>query len=297
MFNRKELRVRDPFVVLFEGNYYMYGTREEKTVFCYRSRDLEHWEMGEDVFTISEDSWAVRNVWASEIHAYRGKFYLFVSLLGKHGLRGTQVAVADRPDGRFLPLCDRPVTPLDKSCIDGTLFLDGETPYVIYSHDWPDNYLAEKQAYVGELWGAELDHELRSIVGEPFLLFASDEAPLSHETPHHVRRQEGSFTRYGSDAPFLQRLSDGRLLLTWSPYLQDRYVVLSALSESGSPRGPWRHVEEPLFWEDGGHAMFFRHADGALCMCLHAPEKPPMERARIFRMEECEQGLRIASEI
>lgn len=297
MQKRLDLRVRDPFIVPYEGYYYMYGTREERTVFCYRSRDLENWEILCDVFTIPTDSWGVRNVWASEVHLYNSRFYLFVSLLSKNGLRGTQVAIADTPYGSFEPLCNRPLTPVEQSCIDGTLFLDGDTPYIIYSHDWPDNYVKEKDAYVGELWGAQVREDLSEIVGEPFLLFASDEAPLSRETPHRISKDGAGFVRYGSDAPFLQRLSDGRLFLTWSPYLQDRYVVLYAISESGDIRGPWKHGDAPLFGEDGGHAMFYRDFDGGLRMCLHAPEKPPMERARIFRMRENDGGLEILSEV
>lgn len=297
MTNRLQLRVRDPFIVPFEGFYYMYGTREERTVFCYRSRDLEHWEVHCDVFTIPEDSWGARDVWASEVHAYRSRFYLFVSLLGKNGLRGTQVAVADRPDGCFVPVRNHPLTPTWQSCIDGTLFVDGDTPYIVYSHDWPDHYVKEKGAYVGEICGAQVREDLSEIVGDPFLLFASDEAPLSRNTPHRVSKDGAHFVRYGSDAPFVQRLSDGRLLLTWSPYLQDRYIVLYAISENGSIRGPWRHGDAPLFDGDGGHAMFFRDFDGELRMCLHAPEKPPMERARIFRVTESSEGISLLSEI
>ena len=92
--------------------------------------------------------------------------------------------------------------------------------------------------------------------------------------------------RYGSDAPFLQQLSDGKLLLTWSPYLDDNYVVLSAVSESGDLRGPWTHVLTPLYDQNGGHAMFFRDLNARLCMCLHAPESDMLERAHIFEMEE-----------
>lgn len=297
MTERLHLRVRDPFIVAFQGYYYMYGTREERTVFCYRSRDLEHWEVHCDVFTIPEDSWGARDVWASEVHAYRSRFYLFVSLLGKNGLRGTQVAVADRPDGCFVPVRNHSLTPAWQSCIDGTLFVDGDTPYIVYSHDWPDHYVKEKGAYVGEICGAQVREDLSEIVGDPFLLFASDEAPLSRNTPHRVSKDGAHFVRYGSDAPFVQRLSDGRLLLTWSPYLQDRYAVLYAISENGSIRGPWRHGDAPLFDGDGGHAMFFRDFDGELRMCLHAPEKPPMERARIFRVTESSEGISLLSEI
>ena len=37
--------------------------------------------------------------------------------------------------------------------------------------------------------------------------------------------------RYGSDAPFLYRLKNGKLLLLWSPYPIDTYVVCSAVSD------------------------------------------------------------------
>ena len=49
-------------------------------------------------------------------------YYLFVSLLGRNGRRGTQIAVADQPEGPFLPLTDHAVTPAQQSCIDGTLY-------------------------------------------------------------------------------------------------------------------------------------------------------------------------------
>ena len=97
-------------------------------------------------------------------------------------------------------------------------------------------------------------------------------------------------TRYGTDAPFFRTLSNGSLLLTWSPYLQDNYVVLSVISSSGKLRGPWAHVAEPLFTDNGGHAMFFHRTDGTLCMCLHAPEAHMLERAHLFEMAE-ENGL------
>jgi hypothetical protein len=84
----------------------------------------------------------------------------------------------------------------------------------------------------------------------------------------------------------VQKLSDGRLLLTWSPYLDGNYVVLKVYSESGSVRGPWTHAEKPLFDGNGGHAMFFRDADERLVMCIHAPERNMLERARIFEVGE-----------
>ena len=227
----------------------------------------------------------------------RGKFYLFVSLLGKNGLRGTQIAVSDTPRGPFAPLVPRAVTPQDQSCIDGTLYVHEGKPYIFYSHDWPDNYVAEKSAYVGELWAAELEEDLTAIKGDPWLVFASDESPISKSTPHHITWEGKKSMRYGSDAPFLQKLSDGSLLLTWSPYLQNNYVVLSVVSKSGSVFGPWEHLPEPLFDQNGGHAMFFRDLEGRNIMCLHAPEKGPLERACLFEVAETDGVMKIVKEI
>ena len=103
--------------------------------------------------------------------------------------------------------------------------------------------------------------------------------------------------RHGSDAPFVQKLSDGRLVLTWSPYLNGNYVVLKVYSESGSVKGPWTHAEKPLFDENGGHAMFFRAADDKLLVCIHAPEKHMLERAHIFEVGERDGDFVILGEL
>lgn len=297
MLKRLDIRVRDPYILLHENVYYLYATSGEKTLSYYTSFDLENWEPGGIAFEIPADSWALKDVWAAEVHAYQEKFYLFVSLLGKHGLRGTQIAVADHPGGPFLPLENRPVTPLNQSCIDGTLFVSHGTPYIIYSHDWPDRYIVEKDAYVGRICAAQLSTDLHTIVGEPVVLFDSDQAPISRATPDHRMWEGHAVIRYGSDAPFIQSLSGGRLLLTWSPYLNGNYVVLGAICDSGSIFGPWKHLEHPVFQSNGGHAMFFHDNEERLLMCLHAPESPMLERAHLFQMEEQNGLLTVMREI
>lgn len=291
---RNEIRVRDPYIVAHEGFYYMYATSGERTLSYYYGTDLDNWEPGGIAFEIPNDFWAYKDVWAAEVHKYKDKFYLFVSLLGKNGLRGTQIAVSDTPKGTFTPVSQRAVTPKEQSCIDGTLFVNDGIPYIVYSHDWPDNHIKEEHAFVGEICAARMSEDLTEIVGEPTVLFASNEAPISKRTPHKISETE---VRYGSDAPFVQRLSDGRLLLTWSPYLQNNYVVLSALSSDGTLWGKWRHSSVPLFDRNGGHAMFFETFDGKKCMCVHAPEKELEERAHIFEVGECENGLKIVKEV
>lgn len=275
----------------------MYATSGERSLSYYISKDLENWEEGGIVFEIPDAFWAYKDVWAGEVHKYNGKYYLFVSLLGKNGLRGTQIAVSDTPNGRFVPIIDHAVTPLDKSCIDGTLFLHKGKPYIFYSRDWPNNYEPEKQSFVGEIWVAELTADLTSIKGEPHRLFASDEAKLSYKNPHDITWEGKKTKRYGSDAPFVQRLSNGALFLTWSPYLKDKYVVLGAISKSGNIYGPWEHLEEALFDGNGGHAMFFEDAQARKIMCIHAPERDMQERAHLFLVGESDKGIKIIKEI
>lgn len=297
MLKRNEIRVRDPFIVFEQGQYYMYATTGEMTLSYYTTTDLESWEYGGVAFEIPADFWAYQDVWAAEVHKYRGRFYLFVSLLGKDGLRGTQIAVADTPKGPFIPLVDHAVTPKEQSCIDGTFYIQDGVPYIIYSHDWPDHYIAEEDAYIGEICAAQLREDLTEIVGEPWVLFASNESPISRKTPDHMVWNGKNIIRYGSDAPFVQKLSDGSLILTWSPYLNDNYVVLSAISKSGNIQGPWEHMPIPLYDQNGGHAMFFNSAQGKCYMCIHVPEQHMLERAHIFEVTEKDGNLCIVKEI
>lgn len=294
---RNDIRVRDPFVLLENGIYYMYATTGRRTLSCYRSEDLVNWEDGKVVFEIPTDFWAYKDVWAGEVHKYKGKYYLFVSLYGTNKLRGTQIAVSDKPDGEFVPLVDRAVTPLDQSCIDGTFYVQDGKPYIIYSHDWPDNYIEEKGAYVGEIWCSELTEDLTSMKGEAVLLFASDDVPISRETPDYLEWEGRQVKRYGSDGPFLQKLSDGTLFMIWSPYLNDHYVVLGAVSKSGNVLGPWEHLDHPIFEDDGGHAMLFNDVSGRKILSLHSPESPNMERAHFYHVIEENGILKIVDEL
>ncbi len=297
MLKRKDIRVRDPYIVLHEDTYYLYATSGDTTLSFYESADLENWQEGGVCFEIPENFWAVKDVWAAEVHFYREKFYLFVSLLGRDGLRGTQVAVADTPKGPFVPIANGPVTPKTQSCIDATLFVQDGVPYVFYSHDWPDCYDAQKDAYVGEICAVQVTEDLTAMVGEPWRIYRSDESPVSAAAPAHLEWEGKPVVRYGSDAPFVQKLSDGKLLLTWSPYLDGNYVVLGVVNESGNVRGEWKHLQEPIFDQNGGHAMFFTDTSGKKCMCLHAPERYDLERATLFLMKEENGTLGIVRKI
>lgn len=104
----------------------MYGkTIENETGFwVYKSKDLEEWSKSEKVFTPPMDFWADRDFWAPEVHQYKGKFYMFASFKAENRCRATQILVSDAPDEQFVPLTDRPITPTEWECLDGTLYVD-----------------------------------------------------------------------------------------------------------------------------------------------------------------------------
>lgn len=77
------------------------------------------------MFTVPVDNWITGEVWAPEVHAYKGKYYLFATLNSslewkkeqerwpKYTFRGTQIFVSDTLEGPFLPLGKTPHTPMD----------------------------------------------------------------------------------------------------------------------------------------------------------------------------------------
>ena len=301
MRKTSDIRIRDPFIVAEKGIYYLYGTcslcENDKNVYVRKSSDMENWSDPTPIFTIPENSWAVGELWAPEVHRYNGKFYLFVSILGKNGLRGVQIAVCDTPDGAFECIVNHPATPEHQSCIDGTLYVEDGTPYIVYSHDWPDNYVEEVGAFVGQIAAAELTPDLCEQAGEPFLLFNSNEAPLSAGRPTRHTRNGVRMYRYGSDAPFVMKNEDGSLTLLWSPIPGGTYIVASAVNKSGKIKGEWVHQTEPVFGNNGGHPMIFDGFDGKKKICMHYPEKPPMERTLVLDVEVKEGIVKIKEQI
>ena len=72
----ERLFCRDPFILPYDGVYYLYRTAEEKGVECLTSTDLATWSGPVPVFQKPDDfdgegSW----FWAPECHYYKGAFY------------------------------------------------------------------------------------------------------------------------------------------------------------------------------------------------------------------------------
>ena len=132
MIHTEDINVRDPFVLVHEGQYYLYGTRGPTCwgpadgFDVYTSRDLSTWEGPFVCFHNDGTFWADRNYWAPEVHPWQGMFYMFASFKSDARRRGTAILRSASPLGPFEPWSDGPVTPADWECLDGTFHVSSQ---------------------------------------------------------------------------------------------------------------------------------------------------------------------------
>lgn len=85
-----EINVRDPFIlpVYKEKTYYLYRSATHLDsegvprggVEAFTSTDLKYWNGPFKVMTVDKDNWSTGDIWAPEVHYYKGKYYLFATL-------------------------------------------------------------------------------------------------------------------------------------------------------------------------------------------------------------------------
>ena len=272
MMQTDQINIRDPFVLAYQGIYYLYGTRGETCwgpadgFDVYTGRDLKSWEGPTVCFQNDGSFWADRNYWAPEVHPWKDGFYMFASFKSESRRRGTAILRAASPPGPFEPWSDGPVTPADWECLDGTFYVSSEgTPYMVFCHEWV-------QAGDGEIYAVPLTEDLKSAAGKPFLLFRASEAAWSLQIRHST-----GITGYVTDGPFLWQKEDGTLLCLWSGFSEEGYAQGLAVSDNGRIDGHFTQLD-PLFMKDGGHGMLFRTTEGRLLLALHSPNTHLQER-------------------
>lgn len=301
-----DIPIRDPYILVDEKSktYYMYKSVPVRDadgtlrggVSVHKSKDLENWGEATQVFTVPADNWITGTVWAPEVHAYNGRYYLFATLnttikwkKSQKGwpdffFRGTQIFHADTPEGPFLPFDRTPHTPIDRMALDGTLWVEDGTPYMIYCHEWVQ--LAD-----GTMELVELAPDLSRPVGQSTTLFCASAADWSTGSKHETPLPPLS---YVTDGCFLYTTKTGKLLMIWSSFMNDEYAIGIAESTTGKVGGPWKQQKDPIFTKNGGHGMIFKTLDGKLCITLHQPNSPGgAERAKIFELEDVGHTLKL----
>lgn len=289
---RADFRIRDPFVLVDGGRYYLYESKPwfgGRGVAVRESADLERWSEATPVLTLPPEMDCTA-VWAPEVHRYNGAYWLFVTLSQSTNAfcvaalspdadpknltpRGTWVFRADSPRGPFRAVKDGSVPPRELMTLDGTLHVEDGRPYMVYCHEWC-------QLANGTIEYAPLTDDLSAFVSAPRRLLDARSA------------MEGAARV--TDGCFLYRSEkSGRLYLIWSNFIEGHgYCVLVRSSANGRLAGPWTK-DEILYGENGGHGMIFRGLDGELYLTFHGPEKPEQERMRLVRLEDDGQQLRV----
>lgn len=303
-----DMPLHDPFILAYKPThtYYLYttnvpamtGDRQSGTM-VYKSRDLLHWDKPKVVFIVPKDSWADpdESPWAPEVHAWKGKFYLFTTLHNKNKIiakppkvwrtnimRSTVIAVSDSPEGPFILVKkDNPILPANFMALDGTLYVDPDgQPWMVYAHEWI-------QKIDGTMEAAPLNDSLSKMAGKPIHLFKGSDAPWLNST---IKPSDFEL-HYVTDGPELYRTKDGHLLMLWSSWERGSYVQTVARSKTGKLQGPWEQLA-PLVKHDSGHGMLFRRFDGQLMMVLHRPFRNA--RGKLYEMKDCGDHLEVIRE-
>ncbi len=287
---RGDIQMRDPFVFVENGMYYLYGTTDANCwsgkadgFDAYTSRDLIHFEPMGPVFAPSAGFWGTENFWAPELHKFGDAYYLFASFKAPGRRRATCVLKAENPLGPFAPWGEETATHEDWECLDGTLYVDREgLPWIVFCHEWV-------QEGGGTVCATRLKEDLSGPMGEAHTLFDAREAAWTRKIRHSSGAQ-GHVT----DGPFLYRPQTGGLWMLWSSMGEAGYAIGLAVSGSGHVLGPWRQQEKPLFSGDGGHGMVFRGMDGALRLAIHTPNRTPHERPVFLPVQETAEGFALS---
>ncbi len=271
---RENLHIRDPFIFTENGKYYLLGTTGDDSwgkgsdLTLYESADLENFNRV--CALVTDGSLAgYTNIWAPELHAFNGKYHLIVSAFREDLGRGSLILTSDSLFSPFGMLTGRYVTPENWGCLDATLFVYREEPYLCFSNEWLTPVSGNGD---GSLFIAKLSPDLKRLVEAPVKIVSGRNCPLSVEIGDERKG-------YVAEGPFLYCEND-KIVLLWSTFTKSGYSVLKSVSESGI-YGKYV-LKETVFDKDGGHCMRFTDLKGENHIVLHQPNRSPDERLKIF---------------
>lgn len=281
----------DPFVLVANGKYYMYGTWSTSNFYVYSSTDMKTWIKGEDGTDESRlcfDPKTTANtfvkgnkLWAPEVvyNAKTKKYVMFYSgYLDKadNAYPKVGVATSDSPTGPFVDVHGGPLLyPNEEvASIDASCFIDDDgQAYLYFCIDCTRNYIENYHNGIGysvsQTWVIKLDETYTKTVGDAVLCVTPDQDWEFNE--------EG--TTCWNEGPYMYKYS-GHYYLTYSanPFWNNLYGV--GLAWSTSPMGPFtKYAQNPIVTgipgvtAGTGHSMFFTDLNGNLWCAYHTYTK------------------------
>lgn len=238
----------DPFILLWEGKYYAYGTNSNDGIEVFVSDDLLTWSSNNSLALHKADVWGDKWFWAPEVYHVSGKFYMYYSA-DEH----ICAATSDSPLGPFKQEVMKPMIEEEK-CIDNSLFIDDDgKPYLLFDR-FNDGL---------NIWVAELEDNLLDIKPGTMRKCINVSQAWEEVWP---RVNEGSF--------IVKR--NGIYYMTYSANSYESQFYGVGVATATNITGPWTKYEgNPIFQKPGdlvgvGHSAMFSDKDGKLRIVFHA---------------------------
>ncbi len=269
MIDIHDIYIRDPYLLFYQGKYYLYGTTDEQAwkgrasgFKAFVSTDLVNFEE-HTIFKNTDDFWGFEQFWAPEVYYLNDKFYLIAAFSEGDEVRRIQILTAENPLGPFIPKKEKLFK--DKfSHLDGTLVMDGGKKYIVFSQEWTG--LEDRD---GRMCIVEVNDDLEPVSDYKVLFKASEAAWTVKEKNDH----------YVTDGPFVVKNDLGQFVMIWSSFSKSGYSVGQCIADRVD--GPYQHKSDLLISENGGHGMIFRK-DGKLFLLFHKPNEPHLQERPCF---------------
>lgn len=283
------IRLSDPFIMADAKTkmYYMTGTGGQ----LWKSSDLRLWDGPYHVTQTDPDSWMGERpaIWAAEIHEYNGKYYYFGTFTNNSikidtvkgnaiDRRACHVLVSEKPEGPYVPVGKENYCREDQPTLDATLWIEDGKPYMLYCHEWLQNWNGTVEAIL-------LKPDLSGVIGNRKILFFASESPWSKD-----RIGETILPNKVTDGPYVFRTQTGKLGMIWTSWVHDVYTQGVAYSDNGRLDGNWIHEPEPITPPNFGHGMLFRTFEGKLMMCIHSHKNVNGRYIRVPRLFEVDDS-------
>jgi hypothetical protein len=288
-----EISMSDPFIFPDKETqtYYLTGTGGR----LYKSKDLKMWTGPYSIIDLTGTWMDGHFVAAAEIHQFGDKYYL-AGTWNDHSnpienvprrynvpTNQTQILIADSPEGPFKPLgpeYDFCLGPRDWDIIDGTLYEENDTVYMVFVHEWT-------QLIDGTMDFMPLSKDLTHRTAEPTTIFRASEAAWSKEMNSIGEATFGmKMPGWVTDGPQLFRTQTGKLGMLWSSWGENRYAQGVAYSESGSIKGPWIQEEKAFKGDNSGHGMIFTTWEGKRLFIIHHAEENGPRKPQIYTIDD-----------
>jgi hypothetical protein len=288
-----DISMSDPYIYPDEKNhtYYLTGTGGR----LYKSGDLKMWTGPYPIIDLSGTWMEGLFVAAAEIHHIGNKYYyagtwsdhsnLIENVPRRYNVptNQTQLLVADSPEGPYKPLVadhDFCLGPEDWDIIDGTLYEENDTTYLVFVHEWT-------QLIDGTMAYMPLSKDLTHRTAEPTTIFRASEAAWAKEMNSIGEATFGmKMPGWVTDGPEMFRTKTGKLGMLWSSWGEHRYAQGIAYSESGSIRGPWVQEKEAFKGDNSGHGMLFTTFEGKRLFIIHHSEGNGPRKPQLYEVDD-----------